>query len=55
MKRIETSCKLHCYFSISVIIETVEQLLQTIDEETQENFKSCSLEVIFLYLIECYD
>ena len=36
-------------------METVEQLLKTIDEETRENLKSCSPEVIFLYLIECYD
>jgi len=55
MKRIETSCKLHCYFSIAVNMETVEQLLQTIDEETREDLKSCSPEVIFIYLIECYD
>jgi len=36
-------------------METVEQLLDTIDEETRENLQSCSAEVIFLYLIESYD
>jgi len=35
--------------------DTVQQLLSMIDEETQEILKACSVEIVFLYLIECFD